>query len=144
MLNKKKIIMIEEYFHQKHGYNPFIIRDGWQVAQLNYLPGYGFEEIDRIEVHNKTDEVFVLVKGRAVLIAANVSNEGDIKWDLRNMVVGVTYNIPAGMWHNIAMDKDAQLVIIEKDNTHLQDCTYLELKESQINELKILIQKECE
>ena len=60
------------------------------------------------------------------------------------MVVGVTYNIPAGMWHNIAMDKDAQLAIIEKDNTHLQDCTYLELKESQINELKILIQKECE
>lgn len=136
--------MIEEYFHPIQGYNPFIIRDGWQVAQLNYLPGYGFEEIDRIEVHNKTDEVFVLVKGRAVLIAANVSNEGDIKWDLRNMVVGVTYNIPAGMWHNIAMDKDAQLVIIEKDNTHLQDCTYLELKESQINELKILIQKECE
>ncbi len=136
--------MIEEYFHPMHGYNPFIIRDGWQVAQLNYLPGYGFEEIDRIEAHNKTDEVFVLVKGRAVLIAANVCNEGNIKWDLRNMAIGVTYNIPAGMWHNIAMDKEAQLVIVEKDNTHLQDCTYLELKKSQINELKILIQKECE
>ncbi len=31
--------MIEVYYHEKEGYNhPFFIREGWQVAQLNYQP----------------------------------------------------------------------------------------------------------
>lgn len=30
--------MIEVYYHEKEGYNPFFIREGWQIAQLNYQP----------------------------------------------------------------------------------------------------------
>ena len=55
--------MIETYFHSGEGYNPFLVREGWQVAQLNYLPGHGFDEIEQIEVHRETDEVFILFKG---------------------------------------------------------------------------------
>ena len=47
--------MIETYFHSGEGYNPFLVREGWQVAQLNYLPGHGFDEIEQIEVHRETD-----------------------------------------------------------------------------------------
>ena len=39
--------MIETYFHSGEGYNPFLVREGWQVAQLNYLPGHGFDEIEQ-------------------------------------------------------------------------------------------------
>ena len=62
--------MIETYFHSGEGYNPFLVREGWQVAQLNYLPGHGFDEIEQIEVHRETDEVFILFKGDAILIEA--------------------------------------------------------------------------
>ena len=64
--------MIERYYHEGDGYDPFLIREGWQVAQLNYQVMNGFDSIDKVEAHRETDEVFVLVKGRAILIAANL------------------------------------------------------------------------
>ncbi|MDR2469664.1 MAG: hypothetical protein LBD27_04195 [Tannerella sp.] len=126
--------LIEEYIHEGTGYNPFFIRDGWQVAKLNALPGHGFEEIHRIEVHNSTDEIFVLITGTAVLIAAEVRTD-EIRFQTIRMKPGVVYNIPAGVWHNIAMEKDAELVIVEKDNTHLHDCQYRKLTYDQWEEL---------
>lgn len=127
--------LIEEYIHEGIGYNPFFIREGWQVAKLNPLPGHGLEEIERIEVHNSTDEVFVLIHGTAVLIAADVQ-EDKIKFQNVLMNPGIVYNLPKGVWHNIAMAEGAELIIVEKDNTHLNDCKYKKLDSLQQTELK--------
>ncbi len=122
------LMMIEKYYHEKEGYNPFLIREGWQVAQLNYLPKHGFDDIDNVEVHQSTDEVFILFKGKAVLIAADIQ---EMQFECVNMKPGVTYNIPAGVWHNIAMDKDAEMIIVEKSYTHKHDCDYKLLNEEE-------------
>ncbi|NDV95284.1 hypothetical protein D0T84_10170 [Dysgonomonas sp. 521] len=128
--------MIEEYIHEEIGYNPFFIRDGWQVAKLNPLRGHGPDEIDRIEVHKSTDEVFILIHGTAVLIAANIQQDDIISFHNILMKPGIVYNLPEGVWHNIAMKKGAELIIVEKDNTHLNDCEYRNLSLSQQSELK--------
>ncbi len=123
--------MIERYFHTEDGYNPFLIREGWQVAQLNYVAKHGLDDIDDVEMHALTDEVFILMRGRAALITA--SFEGDEPtFEVENMRVGVTYNIPAGVWHNIAMDKDAQIIIVERNNTHLEDVAHKTLTDEQL------------
>lgn len=116
--------MIERYYHEGDGYDPFLIREGWQVAQLNYQVMNGFDSIDKVEAHRETDEVFVLVKGRAILIAANLMGG---TFECQRMETGVTYNIPAGTWHNIALDKDAELIIVERSDTHKRDCAYMNL-----------------
>lgn len=131
--------MIERYWDSEQGYHPFLIREGWQVAQLNYLPGYGMDEIRMVEAHKQTDEVFILFQGTAVLIAAT-EQEGDLHFEAVNMEKGVTYNIPAGMWHNIAMDKEAQMIIVERSNTHKTDCSYKDLTEEQHQTVTRLIQ----
>jgi mannose-6-phosphate isomerase-like protein (cupin superfamily) len=131
--------MIEKYIHEGIGYNPIFIRDGWQVAKLNPLPGHGLNEIDKLEVHHTTDEIFILIHGIAVLIAADIEDE--IQFETLRMQPGVIYNIPKKQWHNIAMENGAELIIVEKDNTHLRDCTYKSLNQKQQNELKQLIQK---
>lgn len=131
MLKIDKVNKIEHFFHSGEGYNPFFIRDTWQVAQLNFLPGHEPENIARMEVHKHTDEVFILVKGKAVLIAAQ-SWDKELVVECVQLVQGVVYNIPAGTWHNIAMDKNAQLIIIEKNNTHLEDVEHRLLKDDEI------------
>ena len=128
--------LIEEYIHEGAGYNPLLIRDGWQVAKLNPFSGHGLDEIDRIEVHNSTDEVFVLIHGTAVLIAAGVESDDEIRFHTIRMKPGIIYNLPKGVWHNIAMEKGAELIIVEKDNTHLNDCEYKNLSPLQQTELK--------
>ena len=105
--------MIETYEHKSEGYNPFLIREGWQVAQLNYEDTQGMEAITKIDMHMQTDEVFVLLKGTAVLIAA--SESGDLlNFECIHMQPRITYNIPVNTWHNIAMDMEAAVLIVEE------------------------------
>lgn len=122
--------MIEAYSYEGKGYHPFLIREGWQVAQLNYVEKHGLDDIDQIEVHNQSDEAFILFKGKAVLVEVQIEQE-DIHFNCQYMKPGVTYNIPAGTWHEIAMDRDAEIIIVERANTHKQDCSYSKLTESQ-------------
>jgi len=122
--------LIEEYAHTGIGYNPFLIRNNWQVAQLNHVSGQGFEDIVKIDVHLNTDEVFILLKGQVVLIAAE-KNEEHLSFRMVKMKEGVTYNIPKMTWHNIAMSDDAQVIIIEDANTHLGDFEYFYLNAEQ-------------
>lgn len=123
---------IETYYHEGEGYNPFFITDHWQVAQLNYLPELGLQAIKKMEVHTATDEIFVLIKGTAVLIL-EIKGGDELRFELVKMKVGVTYNIPSKVWHAIALDTDAEIIIVEKSNTHLEDVTYqdLSLKEQE-------------
>ncbi len=122
--------MIERYYHKEEGYNPFLIRTGWQVAQLNYVPTHGLDDIDTIEVHHNTDEVFILLEGKAVLVSATVVQD-DIRFEAITMRLGVTYNVPQGAWHNIAMDRSAKIIIVERDNTHKTDVQYIYLTDAQ-------------
>ncbi|MDR0757612.1 MAG: cupin domain-containing protein [Tannerella sp.] len=129
---------IEKYVYDGIGYNPVLIRRGWQVAILNCLPGHGLNEIDRLEVHNRTDEVFILLKGTAVLIAGKPGDK-TLEYEPVKMEQGQIYNIPKGCWHNIAMDEEARLIIVENDHTHRNDVSYLPLNAAQQRELRALI-----
>lgn len=112
--------LIETYFHAGRGYEPLLVRAGWQVAQLNFLPEQRAAQIARVERHVHTDEVFILCKGGAILVAAADGAAG-LRFEAVRMKAGVTYNLPAGVWHNIAMTPDDLVIIVEKDNTHRTD-----------------------
>lgn len=133
--------MIQAYYSSLSGYHPFLIREGWQVAQLNYLEGHGFQDIVRIEVHADTDEAFILFKGVAVLIAVCPGSES-LTFECRRMQPGVVYNLPAGTWHNIAMDRAAEMMIVERAGTHLSDCAYRALNLSEQTALYAAIRSE--
>lgn len=127
--------LIETYHTKENGYHPFFIREHWQVAQLNYLPYLSFTTIERLDLHQHTDEIFVLTKGKAVLIAAAIEND-QVNFECIFMEPGVTYNIPINTWHNIAMDEAAEIIIVEKSNTHLGDCLYYPLNAMDKRRLK--------
>ena len=126
--------LIETYYHESSGYNPFFIKDTWQVAQLNFMPEQGLFNIKKMDKHLQTDEVFVLTKGTAVLIAGVLESE-EFSFELLKMQVGVTYNIPVNLWHNIAMQEDAEMIIVENSNTHLGDFVYRDLTAAEIDVL---------
>lgn len=131
--------LIEIYQHDKDGYNPFFIREHWQVAQLNYMPEQGLDAIAKMDRHLETDEVFVLIKGVAVLIAGS-EKEDEMQFEITKMLPGITYNIPVKVWHNIAMNKEASVIIIEKSNTHLGDFIYRPLNSREQEKLSLAIQ----
>lgn len=131
------------YEYTGKGYNPYLIDNNWQVAQLNYVEEQDFISLKKIDRHMNTDEAFVLISGTAVLIAADL-NENKIDYEFINMKYGILYNIPKGVWHNIALSKDAKLLIIENSYTHENDFEYYWLSKEQqqqlSNSIKVLIE----
>ena len=132
--------LIETYKIEEEGYHPFLIREGWQVAQLNYLDELHIKNIKKIEVHFQTDEVFLLLKGKAVLILAEILEDEPI-FELELMKSNVIYNVPKNTWHNIAMEKGSQVLIVEKSNTHLGDFEHKYLSANKLDELRIKVEQ---
>lgn len=130
-----KMEIIDCYDPQEAGYNPFLVGPVWQTAILNYAPAESLEEIVRLDVHRLTDELFVLLEGRAVLIAAVLDQNGVAEYDLQDMQPGVAYNIRRDTWHKIAMSEGSRVLIVENADTHLGDFEFYDLSISERNEL---------
>ena len=103
---------IEKYATKNAGYHPFLIRDGWQVAQLNSDDDQKVENITKLDVHYLTDEVFILLEGNVVLITGTLDSDKPPLLEVELMKSGITYNIPKNTWHNIAMEEGSAVVII--------------------------------
>lgn len=131
--------LIDTYEFKGEGYNPFLISNGWQVAKLNYLPEHALNVISDIEVHKQTDEAFVLFKGTGILIGADFVQQDKLSFEVVRMKPGILYNLPKGRWHNIAMTTDAEMFIVEANNTHLNDCEHKTLTDTECIELNQLI-----
>lgn len=127
---------LEKYEIKQEGYHPFLIREGWQVAQLNADENQKVENITKLDIHYQTDEVFILLKGSVVLITGTINNENQPLIETELMKQGITYNIPKNTWHNIAMEDGSEVIIVEKSNTHLSDFEFLQLTKEQQKELR--------
>lgn len=109
--------MLEIYEWAGEGFAALVFTEGWQAALLNWEPLFDRRNLDEIERHNHTDEVFVLLRGRAVLFTR--PDGGAL--EAVEMETGKIYNVPAGLWHNLAATRDVCFLIVENRDTHLND-----------------------
>ena len=129
-------MLVKELNDESPGYHPFLIKEYWQVAKLNYCRSQDAKNIKDLEVHEHTDETFTLLKGSAFLIAAK-DEQSEIEMVLLQQ--GITYNKPAGVWHNIAMREGCSVLITENAGTHKEEkrlCSLPEIVQKQIREFQ--------
>ena len=109
--------MLEIYDWSGEGFEPLVFTDRWQAALLNWEPLFDRANLDEIERHNHSDEVFVKLRGKAVLFTRPEGGE----LQAVEMAAGKIYNVPAGVWHNIVATRDVSFLIVENRDTHLHD-----------------------
>ncbi len=68
----------------------------------------------------KTDEVFVLLKGKATLYIGENREPAA-------MEINKLYNVTAGTWHNIVCDEEASVLVIENSDTNKANTEYIDL-----------------
>ena len=123
---KSDLIEIKEY--KDSGYKPVIDYGEWRVAVLNYCDELLPKNIDKMQKHNQTDEVFVLLKGKCMLFMA----EGDQEIEeiyAQEMEPFKMYNIKRSVWHTHTLSEDAMVLIIENRNTGLDNSPEKDLTE---------------
>ena len=112
------------------GYRPVIDFGAWRVAILNYINEIHPARIHFLERHNETDEVFVLVKGKAILFIG----EGDTDVEeihSQTLEAGKIYNVKKSVWHSVILSPDGSILIVENQDTRKENSNYISLKTEQ-------------
>jgi mannose-6-phosphate isomerase-like protein (cupin superfamily) len=131
MMRAESAAGFEAYTWSEAGYRPLVFSHDWQAALLNWQPDYDLEKATQVERHNATDEVFVLIQGRAVLICAV-----EDALEAVDMQPGAIYNVRQGTWHALVATRDARWVIVENRDTHLHDCEFRRITEAEMSRVR--------
>lgn len=128
----ESLLEVKEYTGE--GYRPVVDYGNWRVAILNYCDELLPENITKMQRHDETDEVFVLLKGEFMLFIG----EGK---DSIDKIHGVSleplkmYNVKKGVWHTHTLSPDAMVLIVENRDTDLSNSPEIEMTEAQRKEL---------
>ena len=102
--------MIEVTAHTAEGFKVMAECGDWKVGMLRYSER--FSRLGEMERHLLTDEVFVLVSGKATLYTESEAVE---------MEQGPVYTVPVGVWHHIVVSEDANVIVVENRNTSIEN-----------------------
>ena len=124
---------VESFSFEGAGIQNVYQNEKWLIAIKNWREANDVENITRLEVHFKTDEQFLLLAGRGVLIfTEDLDEESEIQ--AVSLEIGKVFNVPRGLWFNNVLSRDAKLVYVEDSDTKLapDNSIYRDLTEAQI------------
>jgi oxalate decarboxylase/phosphoglucose isomerase-like protein (cupin superfamily) len=101
------------------------------VGIKNWKPENDASAIDCLERHNETDELFVLLAGKCVLLYAN-EKSGTVDIQAMPMDQGKLYKIPRSLWHTTVTMKETKLLLVEDSATSSKNSDMLKLDASQM------------
>ena len=116
---------------QDAGYHPQIYFEGWRVAYLNDTPKFHLENMEDMQRHNTSDEVFVLLKGSCTLYIGDGGDEGPGTVRAVELEPGVIYNVRRGAWHTHATGPDASVLIVENADVSPENVGWLFRREEE-------------
>ena len=124
----ESLMEVHEYTGQ--GYLPLIDYGEWRVAILRHCEELLPQNLDQMQRHDETDEVFVLLEGRCILFVGegddNVSNIHALDMEPLKL-----YNIKKECWHTHTLSADATVLIVENRDTTLENSPQIALSASQ-------------
>ena len=131
---------IAKYEFEGEGLTRVFENEKWMVGIKNWKPANDIENTNCLERHNKTDELFVLLAGKCVLLFANEVN-GELVIEAEDMEPMKVYNIPRTLWHNTVTSKDTKLILVEDSSTGMDNSDVINLDAAQIAKVKELAAK---
>jgi mannose-6-phosphate isomerase-like protein (cupin superfamily) len=124
---QNELIDILEYIGE--GYQPLVDFGTWRVAFLRFIDELIPENIQRLERHIETDEVFVLLEGKAILFLGE-GEEEIMELHSLEMKPGKLYNVRKNTWHCCVLSHDATILLVENKNTGKENTDYVTLDSS--------------
>lgn len=107
----------------------------WRVAILNFADDLRVENLTRMQRHNETDEVFVLLKGRCLLFVGE-GEETVTAIHAMNLSPHQLYNVKRAVWHHHTLSEDAMVLVVENRDTTYDNSPFCTLTEAQLEEIR--------
>lgn len=110
--------------------------DKWLVCIKNWKPDNDISGIAHLEIHHSTDEQFVLVDGKAILITAECKNGRFTNIELTPMLHGKVYNVAKEVWFYSITQKDTKMVYIQDSNCSMENSELKDLLPEDIADIQ--------
>lgn len=118
--------LLEIREHVDPGYKPLVDFGEWRVAMLHFSPDLLPENLTRMQRHNETDEVFVLLEGRCILFVGE-GNEAVTRLHAEDLRPGLIYNVKQAVWHTHTLSADAKVLVVENRDTTYDNSPFTSL-----------------
>lgn len=105
--------------------------DKWVVCIKNWKPNNDINGLEHLEIHHTTDEQFILISGKAVLITAErANNKFDIA--LTPLEKGKLYNVPTECWFFTVVQKETKMMYVQDSGCSAENSEYCKLSHEEI------------
>lgn len=131
----EKLLEVRE--HTGNGYLPLVDFATWRVAVLNFADDLRVENLARMQRHNETDEVFVLLKGRCILFVGE-GDEEVTAIHAMDLSPHQLYNVKRAVWHHHTLSEDAMVLVVENRDTTYDNSPFCDLSGRQREEIMAL------
>lgn len=108
----------------------------WLVCIKNWKPDNDIEGLKHLEIHHSTDEQFVLISGKAVLITAERDNGKFVNIELTPMEIGKVYNVPKEMWFYSITRKDTKMAYVQDSNCSMDNSELCDMTKEEIEDIQ--------
>ena len=132
--------LIEVHQYSGEGYAPLVDYGAWRVAVLRFIDELLPENLDKMQRHDGTDEVFVLLSGRCILFLGE-GDEQITKIYAQDMEPMVLYNVKRSCWHTHTLLEGSTVLIVENRDTTAQNSPEIHCSPDQIAEIQSLTQR---
>ncbi len=109
----QKLLQVYEYAGT--GLQRVVESGDWFVGIKNYKPANDVSNLECLERHLLTDEVFVLLEGECVLAVAEPAAELNVK--IVKMEKNKVYCVKLGIWHTTILNRECKMILVENRNT---------------------------
>ena len=109
------------------GYAPLFDFGEWRVAILRFIDELIPDRINYLERHLETDEIFILVDGKAILLIGE-GEDGTIGIQSNILEKGKVYNVKRNAWHSCLLSRDASIILVENRDTSSKNTEYMDLE----------------
>lgn len=123
--------------HAGPSYRPLVDFASWRVAILNFSPELLPDRLTRMQRHNETDEVFVLLHGRCILFVAEGTDSVG-RLHAEDLQLGRVYNVRQAVWHTHTLSRDAKVLVVENRDTTYDNSPFAPLSADQQREVAAL------
>ena len=122
--------ILEVKRHDGASYHPLVDFESWRVAILNFSEDLLPENLTRMQRHNETDEVFVLLSGRCILFVGEGTETVERVY-AEPLVPGQVYNVKKSVWHTHTLSQDAKVLVVENRDTTYDNSPFIDLSDVQ-------------
>jgi hypothetical protein len=110
--------------------------DKWLVSIKNWKPDNDIDGIGHLEVHHTTDEQFILVHGKAMLIVADKDGAHFKNIEVVPMEIGKVYNVPQEKWFYSITQKDTKMVYVQDQGCSMDNSDFCDLSQEELFAIK--------